>query len=284
MSFLRPVIHRFITMSLPPALSPAETYEHYLGRNIADPWTRVLLARVLAQPGERVLDLACGTGSVARQVAPLVGESGHVVALDLNAEMLAVGMAQPVPQGATIDWREGDATNLELREQEFDLVLCQQGLQFFTDRAGALHGMRRVLRDSGRVGISVWQSLHRHPLYKALFIATARHLNIAVTDVDIAFSLSDADELYRLLESAGFQDIEVRTSALDIRLPDAKLFVDTSIAGAATSVPAFTRMAPVERAALMDAIKDETREVVQSFQLGDSLAFPMETNIATAKR
>ncbi|AWB34002.1 class I SAM-dependent methyltransferase [Orrella marina] len=271
-------------MSLQRALSPAETYEHYLGRNIADPWTRVLLAHASPQSGERVLDLACGTGSVARQVAPLVGESGHVVALDVNAEMLAVGMAQPAPQGGTIDWREGDATSLELPEREFDLVLCQQGLQFFSDQVGALHGMCRVLRHSGRVGISVWQSLHRHPLYEALFMATARHLDIAVADVDIAFSLSDSDELYRLLEFVGFQDVEVRTSALEIRLPDAKRFVDMSIVGAATSVPAFTRMAPVERAVLMDAIRDETQGVVQRFQDGDSLAFPMETNIATAKR
>lgn len=115
-------------------------------------------------------------------------------------------------------------------------------------------------------------------------MATARHLNTAVTDVDIAFSLSDRDELHRLLESAGFQDVEVRTTALDIRLPDAQRFIDLSVTGAATSVPAFTRMAPKERAALIDAIKDETQEVVQSFQDGESLAFRMETNIATAKR
>src|SRR3546814_8423720 len=88
--------------------------ERYLGRAIADPFTRVLLDCAGPQPGERVLDLAAGTGSVARYVAPIVGAEGRVVAVDVNAAMLAVGRALPGPDGPPIEWWEGDAVNLEL--------------------------------------------------------------------------------------------------------------------------------------------------------------------------
>jgi ubiquinone/menaquinone biosynthesis C-methylase UbiE len=84
----------------------------------------VLLEYAAPQPGECALDVACGTGSVARRVAPLVGAEGKVVALDINSEMLAVGRALPAPAGATIEWREGNAIALTLPDGAFDLVLC----------------------------------------------------------------------------------------------------------------------------------------------------------------
>lgn len=126
---------------------PAEVYERYLSRAIAAPWTRVLLEVASPKPGEQVLDLACGTGSVAREVAPMVGATGRVLALDVSSEMLDVGRRQPVPDGASIVRQEGGATRLELPDDAFDLVLCQQGLQFFQDRTASVLEMRRVLRN-----------------------------------------------------------------------------------------------------------------------------------------
>ena len=130
---------------------PAETYEEYLAPAISTPWTRVLLEYAAPRCGERALDLACGTGSVARQVAPMVGAEGKVVALDVSPAMLAVARALPPPAGAPIKWREGDAVQLDLPNGSFDLVLCLQGLQFFADRAAAAREMRRVLVEDGRV-------------------------------------------------------------------------------------------------------------------------------------
>lgn len=270
-------------MSQQSTLSPAEVYERYLSRAIADPWTRVVLELASPKPGERVLDLACGTGSVARQVAPMVGISGQVLALDINSEMLEVGRAQPSPAGASILWQVGDATRLELPGDAFDLVLCQQGLQFFPDRAASVREMRRVLRGGGRAGISVWQSLNRHPVYEALFTATARHLDTPITDVDVAFSLSNPEELYMLLSEAGFQDIEITPETLLIRMPEPERFVQFSILGAATSVPAFASMDASERLALVEEVRAKTHAIIQGFRDGDSLAFSMESNIAIAK-
>jgi ubiquinone/menaquinone biosynthesis C-methylase UbiE len=191
-------------MSQQQSRSPAETYEQYLGPAISDPWTRVLLEYAAPQPGERVLDVACGTGSVARHVAPMIGAQGKLVALDVNPEMVVVARALPAPAGAIIEWLEGNAISLALANDAFDLVLCQQGLQFFLDRAAALREMRRVLIEGGRVAISMWQALQRHPVYEALFEATARHLGVTIAAVEWSFSLWDADELRTLLGDAGF--------------------------------------------------------------------------------
>jgi ubiquinone/menaquinone biosynthesis C-methylase UbiE len=262
--------------------NPAETYERYLGPTIADPWTHVLLTYAAPQPGERALDVACGTGSVARHVAPLVGAAGKVVALDVNPDMLAVARALPAPAGATIVWLEGNATRLDLPDDAFDLVLCQQGLQFFSDRAAALREMRRVLTDGGRVVISVWQALHRHPVYEALLQATARHLGLSIAAVDVSFSLGDADELRTLLSEAGFQRIAMTPRSLTVRLPEPERFVQLTVLGAATSIPAFTHLDAAARAALVEAVTGETQAVAQRYREGNTLAFPMSTHIAVA--
>lgn len=269
-------------MSQPQSSNPAEVYDQYLRSTIADPWTRVLLEDAAPQFGERVLDVACGSGSVARHVAPLVGAEGKVVALDINPDMLAVARALPPPQGATIKWREGNAIALPLPDATFDLVLCQQGLQFFTDRAAAVREMRRVLANGGRVVLSVWQALRHHPVYEALFEATARRLGAAISDVALSFSLGDAGELRALLSAAGFQRIEVTPRSLDIHFPTPEYFVQLTVLGAATSVPAFAQLDPAARSALVDAVAGETEPVAQRYRDGDKLTFPMSTHIAVA--
>jgi ubiquinone/menaquinone biosynthesis C-methylase UbiE len=262
--------------------NPAEAYEQYLGPAISDPWTRVLLEYAAPQIGERALDVACGAGSVARHVAPLVGAEGRVVALDISPEMLAVARALPAPTGATIEWREGDAIALVLPDDAFDLVLCQQGLQFFSDRAASLREMRRVLTDGGRVVLSVWQALQRHPVYEALFEATTRHLGAATSDVALSFSLSDAEELRALLRDAGFQRVEITPRSLDIHLPSPARFVELTVLGAAATIPAFAQLDTAARSALVETVSHEIEAVAQRYREGDTLTFPMSTHIAVA--
>lgn len=270
-------------MNMQQPLNPAEVYERYLSRPIADPWTRVLLELAVPKRGDRVLDLACGTGSVARQVAPIVGTTGTVVAVDINADMLKVGGTQHQPAGAPIEWRQGDATHLDLLDDNFDLIFCQQGLQFFPDRGASVREMRRLLRTHGTAVISVWQSLTRHPIHEALFTATARYLDVPFRDVDVAFSFSSAEKLYTLLRSANFTHVEVTTKAVSIQMPEPERFVEFSILGVATSIPKFASLDGATRSALVSEVTKETHAVVQSFMKGDSLRFPMEANIAIAR-
>lgn len=120
-----------------PALVAAENYEKTIVTHTMGPFAAILLELANPQPGEHVLDVACGTGVAARLTAPRVGATGVVVAVDINPAMLAVARSLPAPEGASIDWREGNAIALALREDTFDVALSQHGLQFFPDRPAA---------------------------------------------------------------------------------------------------------------------------------------------------
>jgi hypothetical protein len=142
--------------------------------------------------------------------------------------------------------------------------------------------MQRVLTAGGRVAISVWQALKRHPVYEALFEATARHLGANIATVELSFSLSDADELRTLLDNAGFQRIEIFPRSLNIHLPSRERFVQLTVLGAATSIPAFAELDAAARSALVEVVTDETELVTHRYHDGDKLIFPMYTHIAVA--
>jgi ubiquinone/menaquinone biosynthesis C-methylase UbiE len=262
--------------------NPAEVYEQYLGQTIAEPFARALTERAAPRHGERVLDLACGTGAVARQVAPLVGAEGKVLGIDISAAMLSVARSLPVPDGAPIEWLEGDATALKLADRVFDLVLCQQGLQFFSDRRAALLEMRRVLDMGGRLALSVWQGLDHHPVYEALFLAVAHRLALQLSDLDVSFSLGRAEDLRELVINAGFQCQRIEECSLDVRLPFPMQFVRFTVVGAATSVPAFARLDQAARTDMIDTITRELAPLVGRYTRGDTLQFRMSTHIVIA--
>ncbi|HKW39519.1 MAG TPA: methyltransferase domain-containing protein, partial [Burkholderiales bacterium] len=108
----------------------AEIYERTAARYLLGPWAQGLVDLAGVGKGERVLDLACGTGAVARVAAERAGASGRVTGLDLNAGMIAVARSLPAPPGAPVAWIEASAEAAGLPDGEFDAVLCQQGLQF----------------------------------------------------------------------------------------------------------------------------------------------------------
>ena len=267
---------------MPPSENPAETYERYFVPAMFAPWAQVLLERAAPQPGERVLDVACGTGVVARHVAPQVGPTGAVVALDLNPAMLAVARSVPPAEGAGIVWQEGSALALPFPEADFDLVLCQQGLQFFPDRAAALREMRRVLRPDGRVGLSVNQALQANPVYEALYRAIARHLGTTAPAIASPFALGDADELHALFTAAGFQRVEVAPVTLTVRFPEPARFVQLTVLSSAAVLPVFAQMDPAARTALVKAVARELEPTLRSHIDGDTVAFPMAAHIGLA--
>jgi ubiquinone/menaquinone biosynthesis C-methylase UbiE len=145
-------------------LSVAEVYERSMVPAAFALWAADLLALLALQPGSRLLDVAGGTGIVARMAAPHTGATGVVVGLDLHGGMLAVARAQ-APTGV---WVQGSATALPCTTAAFDVVVCQQGVQFFPDRLAALQEMARVLRPGGRVAVVVWGALADNPGHAAL--------------------------------------------------------------------------------------------------------------------
>ena len=188
---------------------------------IGGPFAEDLIAEAALRPGERVLDVACGTGVVARLAAERVGPSGTVAALDLNPAMLSVARSVP-STGAAIRWHETSAESIPLPDDAFDVVLCQLGLQFVADKSAALREMRRGLAPGGRVLVTTPPP---NAFFDALDEAMTRHVGSdAGAFVRMVFSLNDPAIIERLFHDAGFADVNVRTYAKDLRLPAARDF------------------------------------------------------------
>ncbi|MCI0632908.1 MAG: class I SAM-dependent methyltransferase [Actinobacteria bacterium] len=151
----------------------AENYERYFVPTIGMPFAAALLDAAGLRRGERVLDIACGTGVVTRLAAERAGADGAVAGLDINPAMLAVARSVP-SSGAAIEWHEANAEALPIADGSFDVVLSSLGLQFVPDKESALRGMRRVLNPDGRLAIATVGPTP--PLFAILEQALARYV------------------------------------------------------------------------------------------------------------
>jgi ubiquinone/menaquinone biosynthesis C-methylase UbiE len=255
----------------------AERYERWVVPFVVGPWVPALLDLAALRGGERVLDVACGTGVVARLAARRVAPRGTVTGLDLNEGMLAVARRLPLPPGVTIDWRQGSALALPYADRAFDVVLCQQGLQFFPDRLKALGEIRRVLTPVGRVALSTWAG--PSPYFTAQREGLTRYVSAeAASTSAVAFSLGDPAELRGLLEGAGFRDVVVHPVHMTLRFPPPEEFF-------------LRHLSALPAAELVAAASDETRaaliahmtDATQAYVDGYGLAVPQEVNVATGR-
>lgn len=168
-----------------------ELYERALVGPLFHPFAEVLLDRVALAPGDRVLDIGCGTGIVARLARTRLGGKGRVAGIDLSPQMLDVAR-RVAPD---IEWREGNAGALPLKDGEtFDVVVCQQGLQFFPDKPAAAREMRRALAEGGRLVVATWLPLEDVPFCLALHRNAERHLG---PFVDPRHGFGDPDAVNR---------------------------------------------------------------------------------------
>ena len=262
--------------------TPAEMYETFYGSAIFSPCAQLVLERAAPQLGEAVLDLACGTGQVARRVAPTVGMEGSVTALDLNPNMLAVGRSLPTPKGASIDWVQGDAVAPEFPDGSFDLVVCQHGLQFFPDRAAALNHARRLLKPGGRMVVAVWARIDRHPLLSAMAEAELRYLeSLGLTrgELTIPFSLGGEEELTGLLTGAGFSGVEIEERSIEARFPGPDMWVRNMQYAYAAVIPEFAEDRPAFEH-FVAAVEAEIEELVREHTRGNQVVVPMHALIA----
>ena len=197
-----------------PAVS--SRYDELLVPRLFQPWARLLLDQLQLLPGEIVVDVATGPGTVARLAAECVGTTGRVIATDISPLMLAVARSKPnSPGSAPLEYTECGAAPLLVADAVGDAVCCQQGLQFFPDRLGALREMHRVLKPGGRVGIAVWDELTSCTVWLAYNRAFA-----AVGLDDLAqmllapFSWGNLDSLRGALTAAGFPQVTAQTRSL----------------------------------------------------------------------
>jgi ubiquinone/menaquinone biosynthesis C-methylase UbiE len=259
--------------------SVAEANERYLMSTFGYAWTQALVQLAAPQEGDRLLDVACGTGPVARQAAPFVGPTGRVVGLDLNTGMLEIARSMPMPESISLEWQQGDATALPFQNASFDVVCCSQGLQFFPDRATALGEMFRVLAPVGRLALAVWRGIEHQPFYSALAEALERYVNHNVAEsLRAAFTLAHADELRALIGEAGFRDIHIRIRSRLTRYPSLPEYVlgylsGTPMAGAVAALD------EASRAAMVEQVCSKLRDYADD----DGMAAPWEAHFVTAK-
>ncbi len=258
-----------------PAESPAEIYERYMVPAIFALWVPALLDCAAPQPGERVLDVACGTGVVAHHAVAQVGVGGRVVGLDMNPHMLAIARAR----APTVEWREGNAMALPFADHAFDVVVCQQGLQFFPEAGTALREMHRVLVPGGRLALAVWCAIESSPGHQALAQALERHAGAeAAALMSAVFRLGDARTLQTLLTAAGFRAVRVRRERRIARFPSPEAFTRWMVVG---SVLGRTGV-QVHNEALTAVIR-EVNGALEPYMHADGLAFPMEAHLAVGR-
>jgi len=202
---------------------PPANYERFFVSTIGSPLATDLVRVAALQPGERVLDVACGTGVVARLAAQQVGTAGTIAGLDINPGMLAVAQAA-TPPGMPIEWHMASADAMQLPDATFDAVLCQMGLQFMPEKHATLSEMRRVLAPGGRLILNLPGPTPN--LFVILGEALARYISAqAAGFVNQVFSLHDTAQIHKLIDGAGFRDVSVQADIKSLHLPPPEEFL-----------------------------------------------------------
>jgi ubiquinone/menaquinone biosynthesis C-methylase UbiE len=242
-------------------------------------YSRRLVEIAAIKPGDRVLDVACGTGVVTRLVANKIGSAGQLVGFDLNEGMLARARASR-ETAAAIEWRLGNATEMPFADATFDCVICQHGLQFIPNKAAALSEMHRVLADEGRTVISVWRSIEHCPWQAAIADAVQRNVGSEqAAQIRSAFSFGDADQLQQVIVDAGFRGVEIRIDRETIRHASIAEYVP----GYISATPVAAAVAGLDKEA-QAKITTDVRDALAAYRVGDGLAAPIEAHVATGYR
>jgi len=254
------------------------SYERYLVPAFFADCAEQLLDLAGVGPGDRVVDVACGTGIVARRAAARVGPAGAVTGLDVNDDMLAV--ARGADPGAPVTWLRADAADLPVDDAHADAVLCQQGLQYFPDPVAAVGEAHRVVRRGGRIGVAVWRSLVHHPAWAALARALEHGAGAPAGAIMRApFAGPGPEALRPLLLAGGFTDVRTRIGIITVRFPSTGEFLDRQVAAS----PLAAVVGPLD-AARSTALSAEVDRVLEPYVDDFGVAFPLQTWLAVARR
>jgi SAM-dependent methyltransferase len=261
--------------NLKEQIAAAEVYESLFVPAEFQEWAPRLAAAARIQPGQRVLDVACGTGVLAREAARRVGPTGFVAGVDANPGMLAVA-ARTAPD---IEWRRAGAEALPYADSSFDAVVCQFGLMFFNQQV-ALREMMRVLVPGGHLTAAVWDTLDRTPAYAALVALLERRAGTRAADALRApFVLGDRNELAALFARADMPDVEILTQRGLARFPNIRSMVEADVRGWLPAAGVILSESHIGE------ILDEAEDALSAYVTSDgTVTFDSPAHIVTARK
>jgi len=252
----------------------AQAYEEHKVPAIFAPLAKATLARHRVGPDDIVLDVACGTGIVARTIRDRFGEHPHVTGIDLNTAMIET--ARNACDHLAIDLAVGDATSTQFDDGAFTFVICQQGLQFFPNEDAALAEFRRVTAEGGRLVFTVWS--RPSPLTLAMANALSNHARPDLAERSLApFSWSGAETIVNRLVEAGYTDIDLREIEVDRVLTDPESGVPKEIMGTAVG-PAIADMGEI----VIDHVVRHMLDATELYRHNGTLSVPQHTHLISA--
>lgn len=267
---------KFFDPDDPAVAMMASMYEGHMVAAVFGPWGAALVESAGVTSGERVADIACGTGAVTRAAAAAVAPEGSVVGVDLSPPMIALARGLGLPG---TEFHEGDAQALPLKDGDFDAVLCQQGLQFVPDRAKAISEMARVLKAGGRVAIACWRAMDDNPSFVALDEALVASGFGDTSSLNVPLALGDPEELRSLLGGGGFEDVNVerqeRMSVWSDYIGWARQFMQA---------PPFSAVFAEASDEQKEAFLAELDKVTEKYRTAKGHEIPWTANIALARK
>lgn len=265
-----------VTEATQEELEAGRGYEALFVPALFAPWAGHLVTGAGVGDGSHVLDVACGSGVLARAAREWAGPSGRVVGLDAAPGMLAA--AREV--APAIEWVLGPAEDLPFGQDVFDCVVSQFGMMFFQDRLTAAREMYRVTKPGGRVAIAVWHGIDQNPVYQDIVAVLEEHVSPAAAQaVRIPFCLDQPDEVVNLVSQAGFDQVSVETKREQARFPSARTMVEVELRG---WLPLFDIHLSEEKIADV-LVKAEPKLSKYAMPSGEAV-FPTSAYITTARK
>ncbi len=209
-------------------IESAQAYENFLVPALFEKWPSIILDSVILKPGDKILDVACGTGILAREASKRVKPEGSATGLDASPGMLTVAK-QIDPD---VNWVRGQAEMLPFPDESFDVVVSQFGLMFFSDKIKSIREMLRVLVPGGKLAVAVWHDLDHSVPYKIEVELLERMAGSnAANALRAPFVLGDKNELKKLFTDAGVNHIEIRTHNVTANFPEIRSMIEADLRG-----------------------------------------------------